>query len=46
MYSVNVPVAERREIVLGGERMEVVKEFKYSRLDIQLVLGPKKLIRV
>ena len=27
-YRVNVPVAESCKIVLGGERMEVVKEFK------------------
>ncbi len=28
-YKVSVPVDERCEIVMGGERMEVVKEFKY-----------------
>ena len=28
-YRVNVPVAENCEIFLGGEKMEVVKEFKY-----------------
>ena len=28
-YRVNVPVAENCEIILGGEKMEVVKEFKY-----------------
>ena len=28
-YRVNIPVDERCEIVMGGERMEVVKEFKY-----------------
>ncbi len=27
-YRVCVPVDERCEIVMGGERMEVVKEFK------------------
>ncbi len=29
LYRVSVPVGERCEIVIGGERMEVVKEFKY-----------------
>ncbi len=28
-YRVSVPVDERCEIVIGGERMEVVKKFKY-----------------
>ncbi len=28
-YRVSVPVDERCELVMGGERMEVVKEFKY-----------------
>ncbi len=28
-YRVSVPVNERCEIAMGGERMEVVKEFKY-----------------
>ena len=28
-YRVSVPVAERCKIVMGGEGMEVVKEFKY-----------------
>ncbi len=28
-YRVSVPVDERCEIMMGGERMEVVKEFKY-----------------
>ena len=28
-YRVSVPVNERCEIVMGGERMEVVQEFKY-----------------
>ncbi len=28
-YRVSVPVDDRCEIVMGGERMEVVKEFKY-----------------
>ncbi len=28
-YRVSVPVDERCDIVMGGERMEVVKEFKY-----------------
>ncbi len=28
-YRVSVQVNERCEIVMGGERMEVVKEFKY-----------------
>ncbi len=29
LYRVSVPVDERCEIVMGGERMEVVKEFRY-----------------
>ncbi len=29
LYRVSVPVDERCEIVMGRERMEVVKEFKY-----------------
>ena len=29
LYRVNVPVVKRCEVVLGGEKMEVVKEFKY-----------------
>ncbi len=29
LYRVSVPMEERCEIVMGGERMEVVKEFKY-----------------
>lgn len=28
-YMVSVPLPERCEVVLGGERMEEVKEFKY-----------------
>ena len=28
-YRVNVPVDESCEIVMGGEKMEVVKEYKY-----------------
>ncbi len=28
-YRMSVPMDERFEIVMGGERMEVVKEFKY-----------------
>ncbi len=28
-YRVSVPLDERCEIVMGGERMEVVKEFKH-----------------
>ncbi len=28
-YRVSVPVGARCEVVMGGERMEVVKEFKY-----------------
>ncbi len=28
-YRVSIPVDDRCEIVMGGERMEVVKEFKY-----------------
>ncbi len=28
-YKVSVPVDERCEIVIGGERIEVVREFKY-----------------
>ena len=29
LYRTSVPVDVRYEIVMGGERMEVVKEFKY-----------------
>ncbi len=28
-YRTSVPIDERCEIVMGGERLEVVKEFKY-----------------
>ncbi len=38
LYRVSVPVDERCEVVLGGERMEVVKEFK----QLGTVLGRRK----
>ena len=34
-YRVSVPIDERYEIVMGGERMEVVKECKHSRNSIK-----------
>ncbi len=34
-YRVSVPVGERWKIVMGGERMEVVKEFQVSKNSVK-----------
>ncbi len=44
-YRVSVPVDERCEVVMGGERMKVVKDFKYLETPLSKH-GEKEEVRV